>query len=342
MSPLTVADGELIGFVLQTVAYGISLPLSVASIVLLLRRSGRQAVDTDKHSRSRYILVWAAVVLTLLTTAHWIIDVDRIYTAFLLDIDKPGGAIASLGRLSDAKYVARSILFILEAIVLDSLLVYRVYLIWNKNISAVCAPLLSTLGTFAAGMGTVQKLTTIRPGEDIFLDSTGVWIAASFSLTLCTNVIALALVAYRILARERKMKWVIGAVTLRPIFQVLLEGAALFSICNMTTIITYELKSNVQSISVNLTSPIIAISFSLITIRVTSGSVKSAVFAPRPQRLGLGSSALQNRYPMEVRVTSEDAYSEDARRKSCSSLKFTPVTDTCCRDIRTSKAQVEV
>ncbi|EIN12885.1 hypothetical protein PUNSTDRAFT_141454 [Punctularia strigosozonata HHB-11173 SS5] len=287
MTPISVDDAELAGFFGETALYGISTTFLVASLMLLLRER-----RPGSHSISQVTLrslLAANCFLLLSTTAVWCSDISRMWDGWVLTKGIPEGSLRFFAKVSEPRNVARTAILVIEAVVLDATLVYRVYVIWSQKWLPTLIPALTTFATL--GMATARALSQVKFGEDIFNSSTGSWIASTYSLTLSTNIIAIgtdlgkfaipmldsgfvsALVSYKIIMRDRAMQQ-FSAGRLSPLLLVIVESAALTSILNLITLVTYEIKSNVQLISAAMTGPMIGISFGLIIVRVRLGVVK--------------------------------------------------------------------
>ncbi|EIN05356.1 hypothetical protein PUNSTDRAFT_46767 [Punctularia strigosozonata HHB-11173 SS5] len=345
MSSIRIDQAELAGFIAESVLYGTVKPclslaiLGISLFLLLRRRSSGQSVGSPIVKGA---LVVATVLLLILSTAHWCLDADRAWSGF---VETPGaeglpGSLLFYAQLWDARNVARTIIFTVQATILDAVLVYRVYVIWNNNWLPTILPALATVGTFGmtfrgqrwaslthestvSGIGVSIAFSKVQPGEDVFISTTGNWITSVFSLSLgkfSTNVLAIALIGWRIIRRDRVMKSY-TSTTLSPLLLILVESAALVSCLNLMTLTAYEAQSNVQFISVAMSAPMTGISFGLIIVRVglgMAGGGSAPTFLSTASRPGV-TTGNGSTYPMQLRITKETEYDYPAPQKDSTS-----------------------
>ncbi|KAG6908375.1 hypothetical protein DXG01_004873 [Tephrocybe rancida] len=106
-----------------------------------------------------------ATILFLTITAHWILDLLLVFEAFILPPDKDycvtSGSLNPAERvylnLPDAKNVLTSAFYVLTTLVGDGFMIYRLYIVWSRNLYIIILPVLM-LGALAVTGGMVTYL----------------------------------------------------------------------------------------------------------------------------------------------------------------------------------------
>jgi len=91
-----------------------------------------------------------------------------------------------------------------------------------------------------------------------------------FSMTLATNIICTALVAYRIWVINRRAIS-FSEHSLRPIMLLVIESGAIYSATLTTLLILYKVKSWFQYVLLDAVSPIVGLVFSMVIVRIGLG-----------------------------------------------------------------------
>ncbi|KAJ7575532.1 hypothetical protein C8J56DRAFT_971489 [Mycena floridula] len=288
------------GTTIGSVLYGVFFVLAVLSTVLHIKREAR---SYPKGARSRIFrsiirnpMIMAGLALIGTVTTHWILDLILSAQGFL-EIDSKAERSTLFTDLGEPRYVAGTWAFVASMSIVDGMIVYRLWLVWNRSILVSIFPVLTSMGLFVSGIGTALQMTHIPPGETPFASSLRHWVVADFVLNLLTNAYSTGLISWRIysmnsmvgnIARERKLNWnPIG------ILVILIESAALLSGWMVLEMITFALKTPLQSFMLNTLGTVSGISFMLINVRVALGwsqidptstmSTSTPIFAPRSQ-----------------------------------------------------------
>ncbi|EIM92158.1 uncharacterized protein STEHIDRAFT_151501 [Stereum hirsutum FP-91666 SS1] len=267
MPQISLVPAELAGMVIETLLFGIYLATFFASVYLLFSRrfrGGHSPLSTLKSP-----MAIACFVLFVSIVAHWILDIIRLFDAFIYD--KDGNPLAFYALLSDGKNVVKTFLYIFEASIGDSIMVYRLYHVWGRSIQPCVFPVLTTMLTFGAGIGISVQFSLLSPGVDVFTSTCGRWITTVFTATLCTNLYCSSLITYRLLKQHntvRQYKDPNSGVHFPRVLQILVESAAIYSAATLVTFVSYLSGSNLQFPSLDSSSPVIGFVFCLIIVRV--------------------------------------------------------------------------
>ncbi|EIN05361.1 MFS general substrate transporter [Punctularia strigosozonata HHB-11173 SS5] len=103
-----------------------------------------------------------------LFSAHWILDQARLWQAFVVHQPDKDGPDLFYALLRDPRNVVRIVFFVSEMIVLDSLLLYRLYVIWNNNWMVIVLPALTEIGTVVTGVALCVGFARAPPYVDLW------------------------------------------------------------------------------------------------------------------------------------------------------------------------------
>ncbi|KDQ56609.1 hypothetical protein JAAARDRAFT_58887 [Jaapia argillacea MUCL 33604] len=270
-------DGtEIVLVVVESVLWGAFMILFCGAVnVLIERRRVRKEVSTP--------LLLTAILLFCSITTHWIIDISRAFDAFVYAQDhtlsfynssdaSPNAAVSYLSEISNIKNVVNSGVYVFTTLVGDAFMIYRLFIVWGRNLWVVLLPLLLWVALLVTGSATTW-IFAFASSTNLF-NSAGAWITASFVITLLENLVSTGLIAYRIWITSRA--WGDGATySGSKIIQIIIESAALYSCCLIISLCAYLAKSNVQFVAVAVNSPVVGIIFALILTRAHSNSTSA-------------------------------------------------------------------
>ncbi|KAJ7112675.1 hypothetical protein C8R44DRAFT_530955, partial [Mycena epipterygia] len=203
-------------------------------------------------------------------TAHWIINVERFFLAFLGSTEH---ALQFYRDESHPTSVANNTLVIVVKLIGDAVIIHRLWLVWNRDLHVVFVPLLSWLGVLTSGIAVPYLFTQSTPRNNRLLTLAGHWLTANWALTaLCaTNPIQnSAFIAWRIWKTSRVTAEVGGGL-LMPVFVILIESAAVWTTWTIFFAATFLTGSMLELIVRDLTPLIIGIVNLLIHLRVGLG-----------------------------------------------------------------------
>ncbi|KAK6968897.1 hypothetical protein R3P38DRAFT_3149352 [Favolaschia claudopus] len=243
---------------------GISTTLSAATAQLLLQKAPSAL---NRHLLATLGLIWTLCI------AHWIIDIVRASQGF---IDAPEGAIAYYELVSNPLEAAKDGVYITVTLVADHFMIYRLFVVWNRNWAIIVLPTLLWLGGAVSGY-TVTHLLLLAGEGNLFVSTLAPWALSFFSMSLALNVLCTILIAGRILwthMRVRTMRS--GKSYAATALTVFLESAALYSLSLTVLLVLYDLGLNTQYIILDWTTSLIVWNcFSLIIYRLATTSSNS-------------------------------------------------------------------
>lgn len=273
MAVVSLLSANVATLCIESLLYGVFLVLSVASMYMLVQRS-RASTNVPWHAKSTLFITpmsVAAVLLFMTNTAHWIIGVYRAFRAFIY-FEGGQQPFAYFNDMRQPTEVSQTALLMVSLIIGDSVLVYRLWIIWAfNNRSIVIFPACTLLGLTTCAIGVIYQLARPNAKNDIFDSATGRWITSNCVFTLCTNVYSTAFIGWRILRTNREAQR-IGGSNLMGILGILVESAALYTAWTIFFFVTYHVQSNLQYTCSDTYCAIAGITFMLINVRVGMGS----------------------------------------------------------------------
>ncbi|KAG7444107.1 uncharacterized protein BT62DRAFT_252057 [Guyanagaster necrorhizus] len=292
MASISLEKANFLALVLEALLYGSFTVLFLAALwVIFQKRTG-----INVKLLSTVVAIW------ILATVHLILDIVRAVEAFV-EL-KDGTALEYYSNLSNPLQAAKTAIYVILTLVGDGFVIYRCYIVWNRRWYIIPGPLLMLCGTGVSGFGATVAFSRAEPGAEVFLPAIVPWITSFISMTLCTNVICTSLIAYQILSIQRAVRGLVQVNVARSALMMILESAAVYSASVISLMITYTLNSNAQYTVLDLTSPLIGITFTAIILRVSLGLSSrdltnfSQTVPDHPQRL-----SVSRRAPVAVNVS---------------------------------------
>ncbi|KAJ8090378.1 hypothetical protein PM082_018974 [Marasmius tenuissimus] len=246
----------------ETVLYGLYTTLFFICIYTLFN-----------SSKLNKTLLASAVAMHLLCTTHVAIDFHRAIVAFT----GSQGAVVYYAQFWDPTNTARQAIYVTNNFIADSLVVYRLYVVWGHRWKIAAIPVFMLVATSVCGYVGVWQYTRIQPGSNAYVKDIIVWGQALFGMSLGTNVIGTVLVASRIwwLGRQMQNRGLVESDNERykRAVSMMIESGSLYSVSFIIFLILYGL--NMQSasyITFDALVQITGIAPTLIIVRVALGS----------------------------------------------------------------------
>jgi len=256
---------------------------------------------TRGREKSSKILLAYSTVMFILSTAHVALAVSELLQGFVYDLASTPGGPPAFYRFN--VFPQRKAVYIVNTLLGDSLLIWRVYVIYGRN-WLICAPcILVLLGTIACGLKTIVA-NGISASSSVFDPSILSWITATFVLTIVTQISATTLIAARIYAASQPFQ-VSGEVpdneygvrnegksgtkyerTQRDKYLAMVwlvvESGAVYSSAAIVQLVTYLLKMNAGVIMEFMLSQLSAMVPMIIVVRVGLGLAYQGVSSSTP------------------------------------------------------------
>ncbi|KAJ7118540.1 hypothetical protein C8R43DRAFT_1137279 [Mycena crocata] len=262
-APFSLIQAFIISFWVEGVLYGLFVGIFAISLAVNLGTSKRQT----SHSRAMFIV---GIITFILATMHIWINFVRMLQGYVDHSSSVGGPVGYLGVLSRWEHVFKNVIYVTQSLVGDSVVVYRCWVLWNRNFFVVCVPFFMVFGSAVSGYIACSIFAKIKAGSTVFDDSLDAWVKTFYSLAVAQNVITTSLMAWRIASAEKQASpYRLGRSNLMPILRILVESAALYLIVEVILLVVYTCNSNAQFIVLEAITPVVGITFNAITIRIT-------------------------------------------------------------------------
>ncbi|KAH9934353.1 uncharacterized protein B0H18DRAFT_556634 [Fomitopsis serialis] len=330
MPQVPLVSANVATIFMESFFYGIFFVLSISSIYLLTYRQKRMLQTTHPiHAAAPVFsalcktpMFLGAIALSITITAHWILTCIRAFQAFV-HFEDGTDPLAFYGDLKQMTEVVKTGFLMTSLVIGDAMVIYRLWIIWNRRLSIVIFPLCTLAGLTACGVGITYQFTQYYPGENVFVSQAGRWITSDCAFTLCTNVYSTTLIAYRVWNSQRHVKAYTGANVL-SMLATFVESAALYTSWTTFFFISYQTHSNLQFTAVDTWAEMSGISFMLINVRVGLGWAQTGSRIRYDSRGGSGrtnnrseesSNVSYHMRPLAVNITSVVEQEDDLETK---------------------------
>ncbi|KAF8492847.1 hypothetical protein F5888DRAFT_1636983 [Russula emetica] len=254
---ISLPKSELISLGLTTFLNGIFYTLFLITVIMTfyVRESSRR-----HHIRMLPVLSLMLVVATTHLFVLWIRGVQ----AFI--VQKGGSALAFYDELSDATSVARVTCLVIQTVLGDLVIIWRLYIVYGQRFWVAIPPLLLVTCYTVVGSVAISYIQRARPGTDIF-DVAKAWITAYFSMTMSSNVICSGAIALRIYLTWKSQSRICARLY-RGIVFIIVESNALYALGVLAALVTFVSGTNGQYAAVDAIIPLVGIVFCLIAIQI--------------------------------------------------------------------------
>ncbi|KAF7326465.1 hypothetical protein MSAN_02510800 [Mycena sanguinolenta] len=268
MQGITILPANLATLVLESFLYGL-LVLLFISTVYFLSTQRTLARQTAKHHLTSPVFLGLAA-LFLVVTVHWSLVIYQAFFAWI-HLGNTTNEDAFYADLANPVEVTKVFFFGLAIILGDALVTYRLWIVWDRKITAVIFPIVALIVLAVSSVGVVIEAATweSRLRGAGFDNESRPWEALGSLFSLLANLYSTGLIAFRIW-RVTKMGYP-SQSTLKWFLSILIESAALQTLWLLFSLMTTLLRSDALFIADDNFPAIIAISNTLIHARVGLG-----------------------------------------------------------------------
>jgi len=256
---LNVAQGHLFGTVFEAILYGIYFTLFI--ICLFVFNDGK---------RVNKVILYTMCVMFLLSTAHLAGTIRSLQEGFF-------------GSLEPTLYfnikalplnLANKAMYFTNMVIGDSLLIYRLYVIYQGNLLVIALPSLCLAGTTVAVTMLDWEFSRLKPGVNAFAHSVNITAPAAFGLPLATNIIITGLIIFRVKQAERLCRDSIDKAS-TPVYRMIIlgtvESCVIYPITLIFTLALYCTHNNGQDILTGSMTQIVSLVPTLMWMQVQFG-----------------------------------------------------------------------
>ncbi|KAJ8454217.1 hypothetical protein ONZ51_g13159 [Trametes cubensis] len=255
---LNESNAFLVGTWLQLIAMGAYLVYLPQCAVLVMKKFKR---DRSFMVPVTCLLFFAAAMTDLVLSLVMAHEAYYIHGSQLPNPDAIYGDPAA--TLSLIKNAATVFIVILS----DSIIIYRAFVLWDRNHFVIIVPTGLFLCDVAFGILTVWTLAKASRGDDI--DTVAAGLARTFFIiTFVLNLLCSAMICYKLwlVFSLFPVGYVAGPSAAAQLFDVLVQSAALYCATLLLIIVTNCVKSNLFFVFLGPLSSIAAYVFSAILV----------------------------------------------------------------------------
>ncbi|EJD04374.1 uncharacterized protein FOMMEDRAFT_155503 [Fomitiporia mediterranea MF3/22] len=184
---------------METVFYGINVAVYFLCIYDLL------FVRKYASKSTKRLLVGLTTILFAVATAHVSVNCRRLIEGYVNPPDKTS-QLKFLIDITQKTNVTKQFLVVLANLFSDVLIIWRIYMVWERNLLICIVPSFLCAGVFICGIAAAVLVSQVTPGQNIFAKQIAAWGKGQFSLSLAMNVSATLLIAARIWWVTRPMR----------------------------------------------------------------------------------------------------------------------------------------
>jgi len=263
---VTASMAGLVGFWCTTLLYGINLVVYFSCITILLKRKSAKASVTA-------VLLGTATVQFMLSTTYLAIGLRMLIEGFIWAASTLGASNAYWNDVSSPLQVASKGTYITNSLIGDSILVWRLYVVWGNNVIICILPILIVIGTAVCGYAAVADLARLDPtaGPNA-LFAIANWILGAWSLSIATQILVTLAIAGRIYWMSRGTSLARGASKrYMSVIWIIVESGAIYSITTIFLLAFFDLQTQAGGVIGACLAQICAIVPTLIIVRVGMG-----------------------------------------------------------------------
>jgi len=259
MRDLSINETVIIEGWVSSTLFGINLVLYFLCARVL---SGR----ANGWSSHRWLLVVATLQIAI-SGSHAGVFLAKIKHAFIT-LDTAAQATEYLSMQGAPLHVTEEALYVMNDIIGSGVLVWRCYVIHQRNWIVGLALLLPWLGTITSGLGGVYICAQLPPGLDgVYSPVLAKWILAFTSLSLITQLSSTSLIAWKIWSTMSwRSKPDVGTHQW-ALLRIIVESCAIYSLGTILSLIFFELQVTSGSIDVAILAQISATAPFLMIVR---------------------------------------------------------------------------
>jgi len=268
MANIGIDEAAFFGIISLALFYGIFFTLFLLAVYVLIWPQNGRRVNIP-------FLISTALFFCLITL-YFIVRWMRAYVAFITYARQTaGGAILFLEQVSEWHVAVSTSIWAVTGALADLMLIYRLWLVWDRSYYVVILPLIMCLGSLVTVFAVVYEVSHATLTTTYATAITN-WAYSFLSLGLAQNAIVTGLIVFKIWTINIGVRGHTSTVSsLWPVIAVLMESGALYSSSVMITLITYVTQNNGSAVMTDIVVPIIGITFMLIIVRVGLGFSKT-------------------------------------------------------------------
>ncbi|PBK62056.1 hypothetical protein ARMSODRAFT_1089342 [Armillaria solidipes] len=256
MNDLPIDYASLVGAWCSSVLYGINLVLYFSCVNLLVRRCW-------------WILLGSATLQFVISTIH-IAAVLRSMIEGFIWLKDPNGTVLYWGNQARLVNVLQETATITNCLACDTIMLWRLYVIWNKSVKVSVPPAIMVLAFGVCGYISIYHLSTLSLQPES-IQHLYRWLQASYSLSLATQLSVTTMIVARIWWMSKRTGSWKSSPTSKPyvdIIWMIIESGAISAMTSTLFLAFFNTEATISVILGDSLGQISAIAPALILFRV--------------------------------------------------------------------------
>ncbi|RPD56565.1 hypothetical protein L226DRAFT_251866 [Lentinus tigrinus ALCF2SS1-7] len=267
-SAFPMPTAQLVALYMQCIFYGIDLiTVAYGLRVLLWTRDGH----FKGRTRITWIMVGTTIAMFTIATLEVALGLVHNLQAFIYYAG-PGGPTVVFEDLSSWLNIVHTSDYVIQTFIGDGIMVYRCYVVYDRNWKVVLLPVLLWLTETVCGCVGVSIEATLHTSATLNEARLVPYITTILSLTLAMTTMTTGLIVYRIMqvnnsVASHDITRVGGNLRLTRVVRILVESGLMYTTSVVVFFGTFLASNNAQYGVSEVVVQLIPISFTLILIR---------------------------------------------------------------------------
>ncbi|KAJ7895072.1 hypothetical protein B0H13DRAFT_1885689 [Mycena leptocephala] len=201
MANVQAHTARLIALFVGCVLYGILLTTFVPCLRSLLFSASQRFQFKPRHE-IKFPILAATVLMFVVSSFSAVLSMLGVIDGFI-DYDGPGGALEFYNTVNGGwKHWMTAVEDSVQVILGDGLLIYRCYVLYDRNWRAISVPAVAWMGLVAMSITSSNATITLPKGASLNDHSILPFLSATLLLTLMTSIITTYLIIRRLIQIE--------------------------------------------------------------------------------------------------------------------------------------------
>ncbi|KAJ7691139.1 hypothetical protein B0H17DRAFT_1331188 [Mycena rosella] len=267
MADVQAHTARLIALFVSCVLYGMLLTTFVPCIRSLLFSASRKFQFKPRHE-IKFPIVVATTLMFLVSTFSAVLSMQDVIDAFI-DYQGPGGALEfyNIGN-HGWKHWMPVVDDTIQVVLGDALLIYRCYVIYDRNWRAIALPAVSWMAMAGLSLTASYREANLH-GAQRLNDATMIPIlSATLLLTLTTSITTTYLIVRRLFTADADLRGAIQPHFLTRVGMIFFETGMIYTLTVIASLGVYLSGSNLEFVVSLAIIHIIPLTCNLLLIRV--------------------------------------------------------------------------
>ncbi|KAJ7466493.1 hypothetical protein FB451DRAFT_1402221 [Mycena latifolia] len=269
MADVQEHTARLIALFVSCVLYGILLTTFVPCIRSLLFSASRK-FQLKPRDEIKFPILIATILMFLVSTFSAVLSMQDVIDAFI-DFHGPGGALEFYQTINAGwKHWMLAVEDTVQVIVGDALLIYRCYVIYDRNWRAIALPAVSWLAMAGLSVTSSYREATLPAGKQLNDPSIIPILSATLLLTFTTSISTTYLICRRLftVGSSPELRGPLQPHLLTRIGTIFFETGLIYTLSVIASLGVYLSRSSLEYVASLALIHIIPLTCNLLMIRV--------------------------------------------------------------------------